>query len=161
MTARAWLDEWGEDWGLLIADGFDAAILGVSDPCPSREACVVYDREQVIAILAEQMSHEEAEEYFVFNVVGAWVGPNTPIFVTLAPGGTRPMAREEEMRRDVRQLLDGHHAALESGQLNEARLVADEMARRLHLAVNIVDRAQVQAQALNEMILRLTSQGGG
>jgi hypothetical protein len=27
------------------------------------------------------MSYEEAEEYFEFNVSGAWMGPNTPLFL--------------------------------------------------------------------------------
>ena len=30
---------------------------------------------------AEDMSHEEAQEYFDFNVIGAWVGEGTPIFI--------------------------------------------------------------------------------
>jgi len=34
-----------------------------------------------LAYVAEGMSHEDAHEYFEFNVVGAWVGPNTPLFV--------------------------------------------------------------------------------
>jgi hypothetical protein len=29
----------------------------------------------------EDMDEEEAEEYFQFNVEGAWVGKNTPIFL--------------------------------------------------------------------------------
>jgi hypothetical protein len=27
------------------------------------------------------MTEEEAEEYFQFNVEGAWVGDNTPVFI--------------------------------------------------------------------------------
>jgi hypothetical protein len=30
------------------------------------------------------MSHEEAEEFFEFNVIGSWVGDYTPCFATLA-----------------------------------------------------------------------------
>ena len=29
-------------------------------------------------------SLEDAVEYFEFNVIGAWVGPHTPVFVHLA-----------------------------------------------------------------------------
>jgi hypothetical protein len=32
-------------------------------------------------LIKEGMSEEEAEEYFQFNVEGAWVGENTPIFL--------------------------------------------------------------------------------
>ena len=28
------------------------------------------------------MEYEEAIEYFEFNVVGAWVGDNTPVFIS-------------------------------------------------------------------------------
>ena len=27
------------------------------------------------------MSHEEAVEYFEFNIVGAWIGDDTPCFI--------------------------------------------------------------------------------
>ena len=42
---------------------------------------VTYDYRKVIDIFAEDMSHEEAQEYFDFNVIGAWVGEGTPIFI--------------------------------------------------------------------------------
>jgi hypothetical protein len=29
----------------------------------------------------EDMNFDDAEEYFEFNVVGAYVGPNTPTFI--------------------------------------------------------------------------------
>jgi hypothetical protein len=35
--------------------------------------------------LPDQKQKEDAEEYVGFNVVGAWVGEGTPIFVELAP----------------------------------------------------------------------------
>ena len=42
----------------------------------------VYDRQKCIEILMERdgMTDEEAVEYFDYNVTGAWVGENTPIF---------------------------------------------------------------------------------
>ena len=45
----------------------------------------MYDTDKCLAILRERdgMTEEEAEEYFYFNVVGAWVGDYTPCFVTL------------------------------------------------------------------------------
>ena len=41
----------------------------------------VYDREKCIEILARDMTYEEAVEYFEFNVIGAWVGEQTPMFL--------------------------------------------------------------------------------
>ena len=29
----------------------------------------------------EDMTHEDAIEYFEFNVIGTWVGDNTPVFI--------------------------------------------------------------------------------
>lgn len=65
----------------LTADGFDQAIVGMAERC-SQPALVVYDAQKCIAILVKQgMSEEEAREYFSFNVLGAWVGPQTPLFL--------------------------------------------------------------------------------
>lgn len=69
------------DHELLLADGFDAAILGVAEGL-GRPRCVVYDRDACVQILiAKGMTAEEAEEFFSFNVEGAWVGEHTPLFV--------------------------------------------------------------------------------
>jgi hypothetical protein len=80
---RARIDEIADegDLELWAADGFDDAIIGIGY-C-FNNASVVYDREKVISILMEQgdMSRDEAEEYFSFNVVGAYVGEATPVFV--------------------------------------------------------------------------------
>ena len=63
---------------VLIADGFDDAVIGI-EPLTMR---VVYDIDKVIEILIGQgMSHDEAVEYYEFNIVGAYVGEQTPLFV--------------------------------------------------------------------------------
>ena len=67
---------------LLLADGLDAAFIGTGERC-GQPNVAVYDRDKCINILAENMSYEEAVEYFEFNVAGAWVGEQTPIFVDL------------------------------------------------------------------------------
>ena len=68
---------------LLFADGFDEAIIGVSDPCPGREATVVYNYGKCVQILQERdgMNEEDAIEHMGFNVVGGWHGNNTPTFI--------------------------------------------------------------------------------
>ena len=66
---------------ILLADGFDAALIGTGERC-GQPTLAVYDREKCIEILQGQgMSYDEAQEYFDFNVVGAWVGEQTTIFV--------------------------------------------------------------------------------
>lgn len=69
------------DEQMLFADGFDAAMLGVAERC-GQPPLVAYDRSRCIDILAAQgMDREEAEEFFEFNVAGAWMGEYTPIFI--------------------------------------------------------------------------------
>jgi hypothetical protein len=61
----------------LFADGFDLAIIGIC----IKTYCIVYSKSKCIEILSKDMNHEEALEYFDFNVDGAYVGEQTPIFV--------------------------------------------------------------------------------
>ena len=67
----------------LYANGFEAALIGVGYQFNTQLA--VYDWDKCVAILMERdhMSHEEASEFMDFNVTGAWVGKNTPVFVKL------------------------------------------------------------------------------
>lgn len=68
-----------EDEGLLTADGFDEAILGV-DSISKR---VIYDRSRMVEVLVDRdhMTELEAIEFLEFNVLNAWVGEKTPIFM--------------------------------------------------------------------------------
>jgi hypothetical protein len=68
-----------EDETILLADGFESAFIGIARQFNT--AFAVYDRDKCIEILTENMSHEEAEEYFQYNVEGAYVGENTPAFL--------------------------------------------------------------------------------
>lgn len=65
---------------MKTADGFDDAIIGIGQRC-GQEDLVVYDQEKCVDILAKDMPREDAIEYFEFNVLGSWVGEDTPIFV--------------------------------------------------------------------------------
>ena len=63
--------------GLLFADGFDDAIIGI---CPN-SLRIVYSRSKVIEILSEDMSTEDAVDYAEYNTFNAYVGEKTPIWV--------------------------------------------------------------------------------
>jgi len=80
-TRESICDQTGED-GLLFADGFDDAIIGVGNRC-GQPAVVAYDVSKVIDILMTRdgMSHEEATEFFDFNIGGAWMGELTPVWI--------------------------------------------------------------------------------
>jgi hypothetical protein len=67
----------------LTCDGFDEAIIGLAERI-NLGPVVAYDVDKMINIMIERdgMSYEEAFEFFNFNILGAWVGEFTPIFIT-------------------------------------------------------------------------------
>jgi len=73
------IEQFDED--VLLADGFDRALLGIGRAANGL-AIAVYCRNKCISVLREQgMTRLEAEEYFDYNVQGAYVGERTPMFV--------------------------------------------------------------------------------
>ena len=76
----------GDDEEVLLADGFEDAFLGLAERCGS-EPVAVYDYAKAVRILMDRdgMTEEDAEEWMGFNVLGAYVGPQTPWFLTLKP----------------------------------------------------------------------------
>jgi hypothetical protein len=75
------ISKWLEDRELtaVLADGLDEAFLGIDTS--GDEPRAVYSIEKCVEILARDMGEESAVEYFDFNVAGAYVGPQTPIFI--------------------------------------------------------------------------------
>ena len=65
---------------IVIYDAYEDAIIGLADRF-GMDTSVAYDYDKVIKILMEDMSYEEAVEYFDFNVIGGWVGDSTPVFI--------------------------------------------------------------------------------
>jgi len=75
----------GDEELLLLGEGderdrFEPAIIGIAHRF-GMQPIVAYDYRKVIEVFAEDMEYEEAVEYFDFNVIGAWVGEGTPIFI--------------------------------------------------------------------------------
>ena len=63
---------------ILKADGLDDGIIGIEE----NSMRLVYSKSKVIEILmSEDMTEEDALEHYYFNIVGAYVGEKTPIFV--------------------------------------------------------------------------------
>ena len=56
---------------------YEQAIIGQDDA----SLRIVYSRDKIIDILAEEMTHEEAEEFYEYNILGAYMGDMTPIYV--------------------------------------------------------------------------------
>ena len=81
MTPREHLAE--IDPELMIADGWDEAIIGVVHRF-GQEPVVLYDKGKILEEMISQGStQEEAEEYFQYNIVGCWIGEKTPAFADL------------------------------------------------------------------------------
>ncbi len=70
--------EWFPADEVLVADGFDEAIIGID----SNSMRLIYSVSKCIEILSKDMDEEEAVEYFDFNVRGSYVGEKTPIWCT-------------------------------------------------------------------------------
>ena len=73
-----------DDETVTLADGFEQAFVGIARQF--NKVMAVYDLTKCLAVLMEQgMDLDSAKEYMEFNVTGAWVGENTPAFLTTAP----------------------------------------------------------------------------
>jgi hypothetical protein len=75
------VEEWDTDLLFLSEDEFDEAIIGVAERI-GEEPVVAYDTTKIVEILSRSMSVDEAYEYFEFNILGAYVGLKTPLFIT-------------------------------------------------------------------------------
>lgn len=77
-----------DDEEILIADGFDAAVIGVCEDFNSPPR-LAYSVKKCLEILVadfwvdseEENVEVEAMEYFTYNVSGAYVGEGTPVWV--------------------------------------------------------------------------------
>lgn len=73
-------DQWDR---VILADGHEAAFIGVIDLSLGNETPkAVYDLNKVIDGLESQgMERDVAWEFYDYNIAGAWVGPETPVFL--------------------------------------------------------------------------------
>jgi hypothetical protein len=86
---KDWVSTYNEE--ALLADGFEDAVVGICERFGAVPV-VAYDRDKCIEIiiassdkngLTDEEAYAEAEEYFEFNVAGAYVGEGTPSYLTL------------------------------------------------------------------------------
>ena len=82
---RKLVNEWLSDIGetSLFAEGFDDAIIGLSyDPlADAYRVCYRIGSCHECLMKDGEMSLDEAIEFFEYNVIGSYMGTNTPIFV--------------------------------------------------------------------------------
>jgi len=84
---REEIEEWLEPIGreTIFVDGFDMAIMGITEVDEGYKVCYDIGRILELLILEHDMDEQEAIEYYDFNIGGAYVGPLTPIFVQCVP----------------------------------------------------------------------------
>ena len=71
-----------EENSFMSMDVYDDCLVGVVEQF-GRPPIFCYDRSLVIKKLMESdTSYEEAEEFFEYNQIGAYVGDSTPCFLT-------------------------------------------------------------------------------
>ena len=70
--------EYNED--ALLIDGVNDAIIGM---CLQFGQLPVVAYEKCIQVLMKDMSRDEALEHFEINVINAYMGMNTPVFIVL------------------------------------------------------------------------------
>ena len=71
----------GDEPEILFADGYDEAILGTT--WDGERTRVVYKVEDILNILMErdEMTYDEASEFFDFNIAGSNMGVYTPLYL--------------------------------------------------------------------------------
>lgn len=75
------------DGEALLADGFEAALLGTAEGWfgNSHRIVALYDLLRCVEVLiGAGMDEDEATEWLEYNVTGAYMGPTTPVFTVIS-----------------------------------------------------------------------------
>jgi len=74
------LDEYAE--GAVLLDGLEPAIIGVVEEFGNGRR-MLYSKPMIINILCtrDEMTEEEAEEFFNFNILGLYAGEQNAVFL--------------------------------------------------------------------------------
>lgn len=66
------------DEEFVILDGLDSAVVGID----ANELRLIYSVQLIIKKLVKQgLSEDDAHEWFAYNILGAYMGPKTPIYL--------------------------------------------------------------------------------
>ena len=74
-------DLWDQDLLFMSEPEYDDAIIGVMERAGGSPV-IAYDTQKILDILERSMSVEEAQEFFEYNILGAYVGDKTPVYIT-------------------------------------------------------------------------------
>jgi hypothetical protein len=73
------VEAYGGDEDILKVDDFDDCVVGITATTPRR---LIYDYDKMIYTLTSEISRIDAIEHLEYNVLGAYVGEHTPIYLT-------------------------------------------------------------------------------
>jgi len=82
------LEEMCPDETFLKMDGHDNALVGYAQSLATQHKVVaIYDADKVIENLVDRdgMTYAEAQEFYEFNIAGAFVGESTPLLMHALP----------------------------------------------------------------------------
>jgi hypothetical protein len=71
---------------IVILDGYEEALIGISN-LPNIGYVAVYSSSDIIKNLMDNdlMDLDTAEDYFLYNILGNYIGEKSPIFVETVP----------------------------------------------------------------------------
>jgi hypothetical protein len=68
-----------EVYGAIKLDGFDNCIIGIVEEFGNGPR-ILYSKEKIINELCDEMTIEEALEFYDFNILGGYFGEQNPVF---------------------------------------------------------------------------------
>jgi hypothetical protein len=74
-------DLWDQDLLFMSEPEYDDAIIGVIERAGGSPV-IAYDTQKILDILERSMPMEEAQEFFEYNILGAYMGDRTPVYIT-------------------------------------------------------------------------------
>ena len=78
---QTFLEDYYPEDEVTVADGMEPAFVGVVKLSGGLLLAVYHQQRCVDTLVSRGMSQEEALEWFDFNVIGAYVGECTPLFI--------------------------------------------------------------------------------
>ena len=72
---------WDQDLLFMSEPEYDDAIIGVMERAGGSPV-IAYDTQKILDILERSMPMEEAQEFFEYNILGAYMGDRTPVYIT-------------------------------------------------------------------------------
>ena len=74
-------DLWDDNLLFMSEPEYDDAIIGVVERAGGSPV-IAYDTQKILDILERSMPMEDAQEFFEYNILGAYMGDRTPVYVT-------------------------------------------------------------------------------